>query len=150
VDDPAPPREQLTVYCQWDELTKSGQYVIGVGARGRIAVAGSQIKLLEMLPLDGDSRADLDRKHENYVRVHGELVKAIDDYAARSGAKIEKLEISFAKDATTGAKSGTAPWAFVSLAIDASNAVNNEREKAQKPRYELTFKFTDALQQIGR
>ena len=150
VNEPVLPREQLTIYCQWDDVAKSGQYVIGIGARGRIAVAGSQIALVDMLPLDGDSRADVDRKHDNYMRVHGALVKAIGDYAARSGAKIEKLEISFAKDATVGAKSGTAPWAFVSLAIDACNAVNNAREKAQKPRYELTFKFSDAMQQFGR
>lgn len=147
---PPVPREQLTIYCQWDENTGSGQYAIGVGARGRMAVAESRIALLELLPLDSDKPADVARKHESYARIHQTLSKAMEAYVSRSGAKIEKLEISFAKDATLGARSGTAPWAFVALAIDAANAINVKREKAGEPVYKLTFKYSDALQRFGR
>lgn len=149
-DPPPVPREQLTIYCQWDEKTNTGQYAIGIGARGRMAVADSQVGLLELLPLDSDRAADVTRKHETYGRVHAALVKAIEAYLARSGATIEKLEISFAKDATAGAKSGTAPWAFVALAIDSANAINVKRDDAGEPAYKLTFKFSDALERFTR
>ncbi len=149
-DVPHIPREQLTIYCQWDEHSSKGQYAIGIGARGRVAVGDSQVALLDLLPMDKDSPREVTRKHEAYARVHGALIKAIDAYLARSGAKIEKLEISFAKDAAAGAKSGTAPWAFVALAIDAANAINVRLEKAKEPTYNLTFKFSDALNRFGR
>ena len=148
--NPPPPQEQLTIYCQWDDESHQGQFAIGISARGRKAVANSRVALTELLPLDRDGHAEVSRKHEIYTRVHGGLKEACQAYIADSGARIEKIEISFAMDATVGARSGTAPWAFVSLAIDAANAINKEREKAGESLYNLTFKFTDAREVFRR
>jgi biopolymer transport protein ExbD len=145
-----PPQEQLTIYCQWDDSTQQGQFAIGISARGRKAVAGSNVALTELLPLDRDGHSEVSRKHEIYKRVHAALIEACKAYVANSGARIDKIEISFAKDAAVGARSGTAPWAYVSLAIDAANAINVGRKKSGEPAYNLTFKFVDALDGFGR
>ncbi len=148
--NPPAPQEQLTIYCQWDDVSKQGQFAIGISARGKKAVANSAVALTELLPLDRDGHSEVSRKHEIYTRVHAVLVEACKAYIANSGARIEKIEISFAKDATVGAKSGTAPWAFVSLAIDAASAINEDRKLAGEPVYNLTFKFTDAREVFRR
>jgi hypothetical protein len=77
------------------------------------------------------------------------LVSSVEAYVVDSGAKIEKLEISFAKNAMQGAVSGTAPWMFVSLAIDAAAQVNRNREARGDKPLNVTFKFADALQRYS-
>jgi len=149
-DQPPAPQEQLTIYCQWDADAAQGQFAIGISARGRKAVANSQVALTELLPLDRDGPSEVARKHEIYVRTHAALKEACLSYIAQSGATIDKLEISFAKDATLGARSGTAPWAFVSLAIDAANAINVDRKKRGEGAYNVTFKFADAREVFRR
>lgn len=143
-------KEQLTIYCQWDDASQSGQFAIAISARGKKAVEGTHVALLEILPVDRDGVADVKRKRERYQSVHAALVEAIKNYIAASGAKIDKLEISFAKDATIGARSGTAPWAFVTVAIDAAEKINLERDDRKEKRYDLTFKFADAREVFRR
>ena len=70
---------------------------------------------------------------------------AAESYISNSGAKIEKLEISFAVNAMEGATSGTAPWMFVSLAIDAAAQVNKNRAASGLEELSVTFKFADSL-----
>lgn len=132
--DPAVPREQITVYCQWDETTKTGSYVVALGARGRVLVPDSTVPIQQLLSAnDGERRA-------SYERVFRSLIEGMKSVESRSGAKIEKVEISFAKDATVGASSGTAPWVYVSLALDAVAGWNQQRAEDLP----VTFKFVDA------
>jgi hypothetical protein len=49
-----------------------------------------------------------------------------------------------------GTRSGSAPWAFVSLAIDASASVNNQRELQGLSNLDLKFKFADAFERTRR
>lgn len=144
------PREHVTIYCQWDEAAQSGNYVLALGARGRKPVHDTETRLEELVvqPLDSDAaRAE---KRRNYERLHGALVGALDDYVRASGAKIEGLEISFAVNAAQGARSGTAPWAYVSLAVDAAAQLNRNRQESGAADLPVAFKFTDALGRYGQ
>lgn len=139
------PKEQVTIYCNYDPATGSNDFVLAIGSRGRKPVLGASARLDELVIFENDGRDTIQAKRARYTRIHEVLVQAIKDYARDSGAKIEKLEISFARDATQGAASGTAPWMFVSTAIDAAAGINKQREKAGQPLYPVTFKFVDAL-----
>ncbi|MBE7493241.1 MAG: biopolymer transporter ExbD [Planctomycetes bacterium] len=147
---PSVPKEQITIYCNWDPATQVNDYVVAIGARGRKPVDQSRAGLKDMVIFPNDGNAAIRDKKILYSQVFNNLVKAVEDYIVRSGAKIEKLEISFAKDATQGVKSGTAPWMFVSLAIDASARVNANRKAAGKEELTVTFKFADGLGKHGR
>lgn len=140
------PKEQITIYCNWDEDAQGNSYVVAIDARGRRPVEQSFAKLEELVVFPHDS-VDLVRgKKRLYTQIFDNLVKAAEAYVISSGAPIEKLEISFAKNAMEGAVSGTAPWMFVSLAIDAAAQVNRNREARGEETLSVTFKFADALQ----
>lgn len=139
------PKEQITIYCQWDPDAQANSYVVAIDARGRVPVPESYASLEELVIFPGDSAGDVMDKKSRYKRVFQSLVRTIEDYSTRSGANVQKLEVSFARDATRGASSGTAPWLFVSLAVDAAAQINQNREKAGAPELPLTFKFTDSL-----
>jgi biopolymer transport protein ExbD len=141
---PSVPKEQITIYCDWDEAAATNQYVVAIGARGRKVVENSRVGLLDLVVFDKDGMGGIKEKKDRYRSIHGALVQKIESYIKDSGAKIEKIEISFAKDARSGAKSGTAPWMFVSLAIDATAAVNATRKAQNQPELSVTFKFADA------
>ncbi|MCC6575416.1 MAG: biopolymer transporter ExbD [Planctomycetes bacterium] len=140
---PAVPKEQVTVYCQWNGT--QNEYVVAIGARNRQVVPESRMGLTDLVIFPSDGVGDIRTKKQRYGLVHGALVEKLDSYIQNTGAKIEKLEISFAKDAVKGAKSGTAPWCFVSLAIDAAAQLNKNREANGKDKLSVTFKFADAL-----
>jgi biopolymer transport protein ExbD len=141
---PAVPKEQITIYCDWNESDSTNQYVVAIGARGRKVVENSRMGLLDLVVFDKDGVSGVADKKARYRTVHNTLVAKVEQYIKDSGAKIEKLEISFAKDARSGATSGTAPWMFVSLAIDASVEINAKRKAAGQPELSVTFKFSDA------
>jgi biopolymer transport protein ExbD len=143
-NSPAIPKEQITIYCDWNESDNTNQYVVAIGARGRKVVEGSKMGLLDLVVFDKDGISGVKEKKDRYNTVHSALVARVEKYITESGAKIEKLEISFAKDARLGAKSGTAPWMFVSLAIDASVEINAHRKAKGEKELTVTFKFADA------
>ncbi|MCZ7605174.1 MAG: biopolymer transporter ExbD [Planctomycetota bacterium] len=143
------PKEALTIYCVWNEATQANGYVVALGARGRKPVEGSYARVDELLIYPSDSPAAERAKRERYRQVFERLVEAMQSYIARSGAGIEKVEISFAHDATVGAASGTVPWVFVSTAIDATTRLNQQREETGQPALGITFKFADALGVYG-
>lgn len=148
-DSPPLLREQVTLYCEWDAASGQGQFVVALGSRGKRAVENSLVALADLLPRNAHM-ASVAATREPYQRVFGAVKEAIESVIKQSGAVIEKIEISFAGSAREGASSQTAPWAFVVLGIDAVNAINLEREKADLPRFELTFKFVDALGRLPR
>jgi hypothetical protein len=78
------------------------------------------------------------------------LVAALEQYEHGAGSAVESYEISFARDASRGAASGTAPWAFVTLAIDAATKRNIARKKSEgRAVLPINFKFADALQRYS-
>lgn len=139
------PGEQVTIYCQWDAASGTNQYVVAIAARGRKLVQGSCTALADLVTSEHDSLRAVKEKRQRYERLHAGLVEAVEDYVARSGAKIERIEVSFAVNAREGAKSGTAPWAFVALAIDATTGINDKRKACGQPKLNVAFKFADAL-----
>jgi len=140
----SPPKEQLTIYCNWDPQRGTNDYTLAIGARRSRPVSGTTARLAEMVVLGNDNRAVWQEKKSLYAKVNDALLKGMQDYLVSSGADIEKLEISFARDAATGASSGTAPWIFVSAALDAARRLNQQREQAGRQSLPLTFKFVDA------
>jgi biopolymer transport protein ExbD len=143
---PYPPKEQITIYCVWDPATRANSYVLGLDARGRVPVEGSMATLSDVVIYPSDSVSAVARKKAHHQAVFDKLVDAIESYLKRMEGRIEKLEISFAHDATVGAASGTAPWMFVSMALDACVKVNLNREKVKEPKLPVNFKFADALE----
>ena len=123
--------------------------MVAIGARGRKPVEGSRAGLTDMVIFPGDAGGVISTKRALYHQVFESLVTATEAYIINSGAKIEKLEISFATSAVEGASSGTAPWMFVSLAIDACSRVNQNRENGGKEPLSVTFKFVDAFGRTG-
>lgn len=128
----AVPREKLTIYCAWDEASGGNSYVLALDARAREPVANSFATLRELL----DDRT-------RYKQVHSALTDALRERQARMPTEI--IEISFAKDARRGAESGTVPWLFVTLAIDAVAELNQERAGSGQSPLEVQFKFADGL-----
>ena len=141
----AVPKEQITIYCQWEAETATNQYVVAIQARGREVVKDSRMGLLDLVIFDKDGVSGVREKKARYRSLQANLVSSVEAYIVRSGAKIEKIEISFATNAVQGVKSGTAPWAFVSLAIDATAQINANRKANGKPELSVTFKFADAF-----
>jgi biopolymer transport protein ExbD len=144
-DKSSVPKEQITVYCVWDSEAQANRYVVAIDARGRKPVENSYATLEQMVIFPSDNQAQIRQKKAHYELVCTSLVDAVEGYIERSGANIEKIEVSFAKDAAVGARSGTAPWMFVSTAVDAATIVNQHRAVANKPALPLTFKFADSL-----
>ncbi|MCZ7605176.1 MAG: biopolymer transporter ExbD [Planctomycetota bacterium] len=142
---PSVPKEQISIYCMWDPAAKANNYVVAIDARGRKPVENSYATLEQLVIFPGDTGAQIREKKILYAQIFENVVAATEAYIAKSGAKIEKLEISFAVNAMEGAQSGTAPWMFVSLAIDASAQINKNREANGLEPLTVTFKFADAL-----
>ena len=142
---PSVPKEQISIYCMWDPAAKANNYVVAIDARGRKPVENSYSTLEQLVIFPGDSSAQIREKKILYAQIFDNVVAATEAYITKSGAKIEKLEISFAVNAMEGASSGTAPWMFVSLAIDASAQINKNREAKGLEPLTVTFKFADAL-----
>jgi hypothetical protein len=143
---PSVPKEQITIYCKWDPDSHTNKYQVAIGARGRKPVEGSLASLDQIVIFPSDGNGAILEKKRLYGQIFDNLVAAAEKYIQKCGVKrIEKLEISFAVDATKGTASGTAPWMFVSLAIDAAARVNQNREANGYKQLSVTFKFTDAL-----
>lgn len=145
--EPDIPKQALTIYCQWDPEARAGEYVTALGARAQKSVAGSRAMLDQLLIFPGDSFVSVRAKKATYAEVRQALIEDIEARLQRG--TIQKFEISTARDPVRGAASGTAPWMFTSLAIDATAQVNQDRAKRDEPQLPVTFKFTDALGQFA-
>lgn len=146
--EPSPPKETLTIYCNWDSELRANSYVVAIGARGRRPVENTFARLEELVIFPGDANAVVAQKRDRYRAMHNSLVDSVERYINASGARIELIEIAFAKDSAAGARSGTAPWMFVSGAIDAAAAINKTRPETEQLR--VAFKFTDASGRYSR
>jgi hypothetical protein len=143
------PKEQITIYCVWDGEARANSYVIALDARMRRPVEDSYAGIGDLVIFPSDSIDTVRTKKARYESVFRNVVADVEHYIANSGAEIEKLEISFAIDAAEGAASGTAPWMFVSLAIDAAAQVNMNREDRGEDPLPVTFKFADSLERFS-
>jgi biopolymer transport protein ExbD len=143
---PSVPKEQIAIRCVWKQDQLINSYEIAIGDRGRIPVDNSTASLNDLVIFPGDKSAGIRAKKALYATIFENVVRATETYISKAGAdRIEKLEISFAVNAMQGATSGTAPWKFVSLAIDAAAQINKNREAAKLKPLSVTFKFVDAL-----
>ncbi len=140
------PKEPITIYCNWDPHSRAGNFTVALAARDQRAVPDSHIQLLECVHLGTDSINDTRDKRAAYRRVFEAIVATLADYERRYGDRTDSYEISFACDAQLGAASGTAPWAFVTLAIDATTQRNKARVKNEgREAMRVKFKFADSL-----
>lgn len=144
------PKEFVTIYCNWDADAKANEYIVAIGARNRKLVPGSRAGLTDMVIFPSDNIGVVADKKALYRQVYDSLIGFTEAYIVQTGAKIEKLELSYSKDATKGTASGTAPWMFVSLAIDACAQINKNRVAMGKPELSVTFKFADAQGKYAR
>jgi len=143
---PSIPKEQITIYCMWDPASKANSYVVAIDARGRVPVENSYATLEQLVIFPGDNNSTIRDKKGLYRVIFDNVVGSTEAYINKAGAdRIEKLEISFAVNAMEGATSGTAPWMFVSLAIDAAAEINKNRAAKGLEALTVTFKFADSL-----
>lgn len=140
------PKEQLTIYSAWDGHTN--HYKLAIGARARKVVEGSHRTMNDLVIVSTDTAAEVRSKKATYRQAVIELGTQIERYIEDSGAKIEKIELAYAKDSSVGVASGTTPWMFLSLAIDAAAHVNKQR--AGNDQLPVMFKFADAQQRYQR
>ncbi|MDC1141671.1 biopolymer transporter ExbD [Planctomycetota bacterium] len=146
--DESKPKEQITIYCAWDDGAQQNHYQVAIGARGRKVVEGSHVGLQDIVIFPSDNSGSITEKKTRYQQIVKLLVERTQQYITDSGmeANIEKLELAYAKDNVLGAKSGTTPWMFVSLAIDAASKINQDRvaKFGEDKEFSVTFKFADA------
>lgn len=143
------PKEQITIYCTWDGT--ANHYKVAKGAGMPKVVEGSQVALTDMAIMPTDGSGKMSEKKKTYRRVVALLITAVEQRIEASGAPIAKLEISYAKSAMAGGDSGTAPWMFISLAIDAAARINQNRVKllgeknseGESNELSVVFKFAD-------
>lgn len=143
------PKEQVSIYCNWDEASQVNDYYVALDARGRKVVDNTRAALQEIVIFPADGTSAISQKKALYRQVFENLVAGVENYIRNSGAKIEKLEIAFSVNNAQGARSGTAPWMYVSLAIDAAALVNKNRTERGEKDLTVTFKFADAMQKYG-
>ena len=137
--DTGVPQESITIDCIWNEDQRSGAYAISLDGRGRQVVSGSVLAYEHAIPgtVDGATRVAA------YTRTFDALVDnlgRIEEQHANASA----FEISFSNDAAHGARSGTVPWAYVTLAIDAVTKRNMLRKEAGLEPMAVNFKFADS------
>jgi len=138
------PKMHVGIHCRWDAETGLNTYTVGGDGRATRAVQGSQARLHELVILPSDGSSVVGAKKERYREIFDSLVHEL-EVQLESGAEPDKMEISFAREAKQGAQSGTAPWMFVSLALDAAARLNERREKSGLEPLPVAFKFVDAL-----
>ncbi|MDC1141670.1 biopolymer transporter ExbD [Planctomycetota bacterium] len=146
MDDPELPKDQATIYCVWDD--HMNYYQVAIGARARKVVEGSHASLDDLVIRSSDPAGAVTAKKARYRATVLALGNRLENYIADSGANIQKVEIAYAKDNTVGVASGTTPWMFVSLAVDAAAHLN--RNRANDDKLPVTFKFADAQQRYQR
>lgn len=143
---PSVPKEQITLYCVWDPAQGSNTYKVALGARMPKPVEGTFASLEQLVIFPSDGNSAILEKKRLYGSIFDNIVTTSKAYILKVGIeRIEKLEISFAVSAMEGASSGTAPWMFVSLAIDAAAQINKDREADGYKPLSVTFKFADAM-----
>ncbi|MHC4841996.1 MAG: hypothetical protein ACYTDT_13745, partial [Planctomycetota bacterium] len=146
--DESKPKEQITIYCAWDDGSQQNHYQVAIGARARKVVEGSHTGLQDIVIFPSDGSGGIREKKARYQQLVKLLIERTEQYITSSGMEtnVEKLELAYAKDNVLGAKSGTTPWMFVSLAIDAASKINQNRvEKyGEDKEFSVTFKFADA------
>ena len=126
---PSVPKEQLTVYCNYESSEDTGSYVVALDARGRKPGADSSAETHTLIYAQGEPADERKVKADLRAALQAKLVAAIEDYVANSGARIEQLEVP-------GADSYR-PWVFTEMAARACEQVNSNREKAGKEKFEL-------------
>lgn len=145
--DESKPKPQVTIYSAWDVGQAQNHYVVAIEARNRKPVPDSHAKLADLVIFSTDGPGASLSKKQRYRALVKQLIAFTEQYIIDSGAKIEKIELAYAIDNVQGARSGTSPWIFTSLAIDACSKINQNRVRDGKKELSVTFKFSDALQQ---
>lgn len=136
---PAIPKEQITLYTDYDQESKVAQNVIAIGARGRKVVENSRFALSDISSELASDEAGRKLAAENRTRLREAIVSKIETYVEQSGAKIEKLELRAGGDARLGASSFNAPCGFLFLQIEAAKDLNDRRKLQQRPPLEVVI-----------
>jgi hypothetical protein len=141
-DDPQHAASKLTLRLVWEDQTMvySVDVQSGLGdqpGRGKQVAAGGMDALIA-----DRVRADL----PHYTRVQGELIDAIRAAHQRAlgSGKVDKIEVAMSANASESSLrhvGETAPWGFVSLAVDAATRYNESL--APEKRLGISFKNTE-------
>ena len=135
----AEPAEFIVMRLFWDK----GEMIYEVNFkhgnnRGQGGILGGNLR--ELL----DDRKDV--THAHYRKVFGELYDKLKEKIAQV-PKAKKVEISTDGMKTTESSKehigDTAPWGFVTLALDVCTKLNIERKAAGEPGLGVTFKNTE-------
>jgi len=137
---PAEPVDRITLRMKWDNNTMF--YAVDVGKANSLE-RGENL-------LTGGTLADMmqDRVTNGnpfYTNVHTELVNRL-VAASLEAANATKIEVAMASDTKASSLlqiDKTAPWGFVTLAVDACTSVNQQRKAMGKDPFGVTFKNTE-------
>lgn len=133
------PKEQITLYTDFDTSSKVARFVVAIGARGRKLVENAQGTLAEISSELASDDNGQKQAIENRTRLKEAIISKIELYVEQSSAKIEKLELRSGGDARVESSNFTAPCGFLLLQIEAANELNARRKREQKPALEVVI-----------
>jgi hypothetical protein len=146
---PADAVDRITLRLNFVKESRMLYYAVDVGKHNSLE-RGENLIL-------GGNLADLmnDRitpNNPHYTRIFDQLKLRLNQAYAEAGGT-DKVEIAMASDTTRSSAlqiGDTAPWGFVTLAVDACYAFNRELESRGQKRLGITFKNTEPQAAVTR
>ena len=133
------PKEQITLYTDYDPASEFAQNVIAIGARGRKVVEGSRATLAEICSELAPDEAGRKSAMENRTRLIDAIVSKIETYIEQSGAKIEKLLLRMGGDPRAGNSPLDVPCGFLLVQVEAAAKLNAKRISQQRAPLEIAI-----------
>lgn len=133
---PTPPKEQLTLRMKYDHTTGQMAYIVSVGA-DKSAADQINVGTLQELLADRFNPA-----RPLYTGTYQRLLDQLREKHTRA-VDTEKIELAMAPNTQMSSLlqvGDTAPWGFVTLAIDACTKYNQELKDRGKDMLAITFK----------
>jgi hypothetical protein len=137
---PAEPVDRITLRMKWEN--NAMYYAVDVGKANSL-LRGDNL-------MTGGTLGDMMRDrvtdgNPHYTNIHRQIVDRL-RAASVEAANATKIEVAMASDTKASSDlqiDKTAPWGFVTLAVDACSSLNQERKAAGKDPYSVTFKNTE-------
>ncbi|MBK8207371.1 MAG: terpene cyclase/mutase family protein [Planctomycetes bacterium] len=135
---PSVPKEQISIIIQWHAAHRRANALVAIDARGRKPVDDTLTDVSDIVPAAGDSNQVREQRKSRRETWVANVAAAVEDYIAKSGAKIESLVIR----STGGWDSPELPaWVFIDLTWQALDRVNATRVRDGKNKLELVLPF---------
>jgi len=133
------PVDRITLRMKWENNTMF--FAVDVGKVNSLERGDNLLTGGTLVDLRNDRVTD---GNPHYSKIHGDLVARIRaaSLEAPTSTKIELALASNTKISSDQQVDKTAPWGFLTMAVDACSFINQERKAGGKDPYGVTFKNT--------